>query len=391
MSRAGEHLARRDQHALFTAQPVRQIGRGKRPPGANKTHRRGRRRHHRQVIVVARDEIGDHRETVADQAAGTGDDFRAHLRRQRPFGQALAQHGAAHRDIFMAPPKFIDQRHRPDHPSGAQPWQAISFGQRADRDHLFGAAPKRRRFGGAVGAFGAGVNLVGEQPGAGAFGDRDKRRPVVIRKDRAGRIVGIDHRHHFDRRGDRPRQTVPVDGPAAGLVQVDGPHLGPVVEGQTPNLQIGRPHRGDHVAGADQGLGEDVIGLRRADRDQHILRPGAGIAGGDQLAQTARAINLGIVEGDPLQFGAAVRPGPIQQRRQPQRVDAAFGEMKIDALLVAGQQFLQSEGAKGRGHEGSSPRQAAAKAAALATTSAAVSPGLYKAEPRPKPAAPAAR
>ena len=104
---------------------------------------------------MARDEIGDQRETVADQAAGTGDDFRAHLRRQRPFGQALAQHGAAHRDIFMAPPKFIDQRHRPYHPSGAQPWQAISFGQRADRDHLFGAAPKRRRFGGAVGAFGA--------------------------------------------------------------------------------------------------------------------------------------------------------------------------------------------------------------------------------------------
>ena len=228
-----------------------------------------------------------------------------------------------------------DGLRRADDPAGAQTRKTERLRQSRRDQHLVVAAPERGR--GRAGQLGPAVDLVRDDPGAGAAGGPHHRVHLLLRQDGAGRVVRVGHENQPGAARHGTLQAPRVQRPAraaggAALGQAEGVGATAVGAGQPPGLQVVRDHHGGAVALLEQAPEADVVGLRPAVRHHDVVASGAAVELPDAVAQRFRTARGGVLQTgrtEPARIGRAV-----QQLLHPHRQDAALGQIVLHLVLV---------------------------------------------------------
>ncbi len=273
----------------------------------------------------------EHRVTPADVIAGACQQSRAHVGRQGERRQLVRQYGRGDGGVLVAHPHRIERLARPHGPSDTQPRQPVCLAQASHGQHPVVEPPEGRCFLVAQ-PLGARVDLVGQYPRADPVGGGHHGPHLIRGHDATGRIVRIAHGDQACLGGDGGIELCQIRRPGVILAQTKRTHVEPQILRDAPDLHVVGQHDDNLLAGGQQAVYRQIIGLGGAYRDEDLLGGGPLVERGDAIAQRHRAVCLRIVElrGEQRIDALGI---VIEELAQAQGMNAALGKVVVDDVF----------------------------------------------------------
>ena len=262
--------------------------------------------------------------------------------------QRIVELARAEGDVVTHAPAPTHNLLRPRNPASAEPRQAKRLGERPGADGAWSAIPHRPRQRRHAREFQPAVGLVAQDPGIKRFGKGVDFIQLLIAQHRPGRVMGGVDDNQLRARGSQRAQVIEIVVERSLRAEVPESDIAADRARDTVQLLIGGRHGHHTVAGIEQLVEQQVVGLDGARGDEDLVRAGVRIGCRDETAQFLAAACLAVpkpgVQQRLQRRVSLLRWHQIHDLTHRHWVDAAFGDVPLDYHLVLRHPAFKLEG-----------------------------------------------